>query len=337
MSRKLLSLLLISMFVVVFIGCSEDDNNPTGSQPVNPSANFNNILTTFNSFIDTASFTISATQLEPVLTDPNYVILDVRDTAVYRGNASATPPIGGHISGARLLPWKSVANSNFETLLNTWTNNKAKRLVVYCFTGHTGGLATAALGGLGFNVVNFKYGMSGWTDDNNANGTNFTGHYQSNSAIGGTVETTANALVDQNAYPEPTSGNVRTALNNYLATASATISAAAVRDSINAASANVYILDVRAATDYANGHIPTARNIPVRDLNDATILRNLPPTKLIVIYCYTGHSGAYATTFLNALGYKVVNMKFGYAGWVQNPNYFSPPRTTRNVTYGDNP
>ncbi|MCX7834985.1 MAG: rhodanese-like domain-containing protein [bacterium] len=336
MKSKFITFVLFSLFVILVVGCSDDDTSPTAPQPVTPSQNFMNIFNAFNSFIDTASFVMTATQLEPVLNDTNYVVLDVRDSAVYRGNPTANPPYGGHIPGAHLLWWKSVANPNYESLLNTWTRNKTKRLVVYCFTGHTGGLATAALGALGYNVVNFKYGMSGWTDDNNANGLNFTGHYTSTSAINGTVDTVAYALEDYNAYPEPSSGDVRTALNNYLSTATAVISAAAVRDSLNAG-ANIFILDVRQATDYAAGHIPTARNVFVRDLNDVATLRKLPSNRLIVIYCYTGHSGAYATTYLNALGYRAVNMKFGYAGWQQNANYFNPPRTFRNVTYGDNP
>lgn len=38
-------------------------------------------------------------------------------------------------------------------------------IVVYCYTGHTGQVASVAMALLGYNVVNLKYGMMGWTDD----------------------------------------------------------------------------------------------------------------------------------------------------------------------------
>ena len=40
-----------------------------------------------------------------------------------------------------------------------------KPIVVYCYTGHTGQVATTVLGMLGYDVTNLKYGMMGWTED----------------------------------------------------------------------------------------------------------------------------------------------------------------------------
>ena len=37
--------------------------------------------------------------------------------------------------------------------------------MTYCYTGHTGQIAATTLGLLGYNVLNMKYGMMGWTDD----------------------------------------------------------------------------------------------------------------------------------------------------------------------------
>jgi hypothetical protein len=36
-------------------------------------------------------------------------------------------------------------------------------VIAYCYTGHTGGLATMALGILGYDVRNLLYGFNGWT------------------------------------------------------------------------------------------------------------------------------------------------------------------------------
>jgi len=46
----------------------------------------------------------------------------------------------------------------------------------------------------------------------------------------------------------------------------------------------------------------------------------LPPDRQIVVYCYTGHTGAVATTALNMLGYDAINMKFGMGAWTRDAN-----------------
>ena len=38
-------------------------------------------------------------------------------------------------------------------------------VVVYCYTGHTGGIATTVLNMLGYDAVNLKWGMCSWTSD----------------------------------------------------------------------------------------------------------------------------------------------------------------------------
>jgi hypothetical protein len=57
------------------------------------------------------------------------------------------------------IQYQSVAN------LDAWTKfvSPTKDVVVYCFTGHTGALATMSLGILGYAVENVLYGMNGWT------------------------------------------------------------------------------------------------------------------------------------------------------------------------------
>lgn len=63
----------------------------------------------------------------------------------------------GHIPSATNIGWKDVAEpANFMTL------DPSEPLVAYCYTGHTGTLATMALGILGYDVVNLLYGINGW-------------------------------------------------------------------------------------------------------------------------------------------------------------------------------
>ncbi|MGZ5385027.1 MAG: rhodanese-like domain-containing protein, partial [Acidimicrobiia bacterium] len=38
-------------------------------------------------------------------------------------------------------------------------------IMVYCYTGHTGQVAATALKLLGYDAINMKFGMMGWSDD----------------------------------------------------------------------------------------------------------------------------------------------------------------------------
>lgn len=79
------------------------------------------------------------------------------------------------------------------------------------------------------------------------------------------------------------------------------------------------IISVRKPEDYLKGHIPGAINIPYRKIADPENLLLLPKNRLIVTYCYTGHTGAIAATILSLLGYKAINLKFGIMSWTIDP------------------
>ena len=66
----------------------------------------------------------------------------------------------GHVEGAINIPWKAIADpANLASLPTD------QPIMVYCYTGHTGQVAATALKMLGYDVVNMKFGMMGWTDD----------------------------------------------------------------------------------------------------------------------------------------------------------------------------
>lgn len=69
------------------------------------------------------------------------------------------------------------------------------------------------------------------------------------------------------------------------------------------------IIDVRDAKDYAAGHIKGAINIPAGQI-DAKI-KELPKTKKIAVYCYTGERSFTATQKLSAAGYDALNVLDG--------------------------
>ena len=84
------------------------------------------------------------------------------------GNAADDPQIisvrapadyeKGHIPGAINIPYQKVADvANFTKFVEP-----SGPIVAYCYTGHTGGLASISLGVLGYDVRNLLYGVNGW-------------------------------------------------------------------------------------------------------------------------------------------------------------------------------
>ncbi len=78
---------------------------------------------------------------------------------------------------------------------------------------------------------------------------------------------------------------------------------------------DLVVLDVRPALEYAQGHIPGARSIPVEELEKR--LSELPPDREIIAYC----RGPYCVfadetvELLAAQGYHVRRLQEGYPDW----------------------
>jgi rhodanese-related sulfurtransferase len=78
------------------------------------------------------------------------------------------------------------------------------------------------------------------------------------------------------------------------------------------------VLDVREAAEYAAGHLPNAKHIPLGQL--ASRLKELEKFKErpIVITCASGTRSGSALSLLKKNGFKeVVNLKGGIAAWQQ--------------------
>ena len=72
-----------------------------------------------------------------------------------------------------------------------------------------------------------------------------------------------------------------------------------------------YIIDYRAAADYADGHIMGAVNFPLSDLMSKVADGTVPQDKTILNVCYTGQTSSAATSVLNLLGYEAQSLLFG--------------------------
>jgi len=109
---------------------------------------------------------------------------------------------------------------------------------------------------------------------------------------------------------------VREALDTYVSGSQSPVIKA---DGLHADLANYFVVSVRAADDYAKGHVPGAINIPWRTIAQSANIDKLPTDgSKIATYCYTGHTGQIACTVLNALGFNAINMKYGMMAWMQD-------------------
>ena len=82
------------------------------------------------------------------------------------------------------------------------------------------------------------------------------------------------------------------------------------------ADTNVVVLDVRTASEYAEGHLERAVNIDYQQsdfVEKATA--TLPKEKQIAVYCRSGRRSAGAASRLGEMGYKLVNLKGGIIAW----------------------
>ena len=104
----------------------------------------------------------------------------------------------GHIPGAINIPWTELADPD-----NLAKLPPDKQIVVYCYTGHTGQVATTLLNVLGYDAVNLKWGMMNWSKDPDVVATTaFDPATQADYAIEGSLADAAPAMEEQEADTE---------------------------------------------------------------------------------------------------------------------------------------
>lgn len=104
-------------------------------------------------------------------------------------------------------------------------------------------------------------------------------------------------------------------MKDYVNTDMPSIMAASEVKTLNE-TGQVYIIDVRAAADFATGHIANAHNVAVADVLTHVKGVDLTPYTKVAIVCYTGQTAGFVATLLRILGYdKVFTMKWGMCSW----------------------
>jgi rhodanese-related sulfurtransferase len=235
----------------------------------------------------------------------------------------------GHIPGAVNIPWKELANP--ENLAKLPTDQP---IVTYCYTGHTGQIASTVLNALGYDATNLKFGMMGWTEDDEVLATKRFGPDTDQRDY--RVDQEPNEATESYAYPELSTGVegdfeiVRAAAEQWLTSPAAApiISADALWENLGDGDPDndPFILSVRKPESYELGHVPGAVNIPWNQVAKTENLAKLPADQEIVAYCYTGHTGQVATTALGMMGYPVSNIKYGMMGWTEDDEVLASAR-----------
>jgi rhodanese-related sulfurtransferase len=76
------------------------------------------------------------------------------------------------------------------------------------------------------------------------------------------------------------------------------------------------VIDIRAAADFARGHIEGAVNVPLANI--ATYMKSITASNFdkIAVVCYSGQTAGYAVSLVRLLGYSnVFDLKFGMSAW----------------------
>jgi len=78
----------------------------------------------------------------------------------------------------------------------------------------------------------------------------------------------------------------------------------------------VYIIDIRSAVDFADGHIDNAVNVAAGDILTHVESMDFTAYTRVAVVCYTGQSAAWTTCLLRLMGHeKVYSMAWGMSSW----------------------
>ena len=293
-----LTLALVIGSLAMFIGCSKDDNNPTG--PSGPTMQ-NQMSDVGDDYLTGGTKNITAEALFADITNsvPLFII-DFRSSAHY--------DTCGHIENAH--------NWTIGNLPDNLSQIPAgAKVVCVCYTGQTASWATSFLRMKGYDAYNLKFGMCGWTADTDVN-LNKWGSLTPNMQ---TLETDNHPLVTEYDYPTLTlsasdvEGSITESCNAQFDAGLKYISANDVYANINDGNADndVFLLCYWTEAPYNLGHIPGSYRFEPGSLGFEENLKYLPPNKQIVVYCYTGQTSAQVCTYLRMLGYDAWSMLYG--------------------------
>lgn len=76
------------------------------------------------------------------------------------------------------------------------------------------------------------------------------------------------------------------------------------------------LIDVRTPEEFAEGHIPGAINIDVKNEDFTEKIATISKEEAVYLYCKSGGRSTKATTILSSLGYEnITNLSGGFEAW----------------------
>lgn len=231
----------------------------------------------FMANIPESSYATGATAVNEMLVNGEaFTLVDVRRADEYEA---------GYIETAISLPLEEMM-ANLDML-----PEKDAKIVIYCKSGHRGAMAAQALLMNGYtNVVNMGGGIGAWT---------------------------AAELPVVGAAPDFNKLFAGLIVENNKEVGYGTIAADALNTEL-VENPDLFLLDVREAGEFETDGYIVSENfaaVPVRQLMDN--LDKLPALDTpIVVYCKSGHRGAFAMNALQLMGYSNVrNLAGGIGAW----------------------
>lgn len=232
--------------------------------------------------------TVKPAVLNEELADKPPFLLDVREAKELETE--------GYIEGAVNIPVRELLN-NLDKLPAA-----DQTIVIYCASGHRGGMAMSALKLLGYtNVRNLAGGMGAWKKADLA-------------VITGTLPEAPAAIstpivADQELF-DMLSGFFTAMPDDFYA-----IKSDKLAEDLTGTTPPA-IIDIRTAEEFAkDGYIEGAINVPMQEI--FANLDNLPAKDApIVVNCVSGHRGSIVAMGLRLIGYEnVVNLAGGLNAW----------------------
>lgn len=234
-----------------------------------------------------------------------YEIVDVRNPEDFR--------LAGHVPHATNVYWVDIlAEENLARL------RSGKTLLLYCYYGHGSMLTYTILSLIGYPCRSLDFGMMDW---------NLTALVKDpwDRKADYEVETTSRQMGEEYPFPAvPNDGTdpkamIKDAAKRYFEEEGSPVvrsqDVKGIVDRWPEERDRYQIVDVRSGSDYKKGHIPNAVSIPLKELTQRRNLSRLNPGKTVIVCSENGQTGQMASTVLNLLGYRAVNLLFGMMDW----------------------
>lgn len=275
--RKSLIATLVA-FVLVLAACGSDDSADTTVAQETTTTAVETTTTTEAFDVEAAVATYAAnipegwmavsdiTAFKDAVAASDALIIDVREPGEYAE---------GHIMDAVNIPLRTLGE-------NVDKIPADRQVFVYCKSGWRAGIGVSSLAMMGYdNVLAFPPGWAGWTE---------AGEEVSMDVVDAEV---VGAPDLQPEMVAAVTGFLSTIPEGWLTAGDAV----AVEEAL---AAGAYALDVRSPEEFAEGHIPGAVNVPVRELGTTDVV--YPTDVNIIHYCKSGWRAALSVPILHLLG-----------------------------------